>query len=109
MIIFASLTLYLSQSSTPIQNSCGLLLLMGLNHACLIPTVLLRLWVGWHFLQVMGREGAHCTCGYYFNMGKSQSLYQLDISTTSMAHVRTRVLQGTTIPSLILVVYYDSR
>jgi hypothetical protein len=93
MIIFASLTLYLSQSSTPIQNSCGLLL-MGLNYACLIPTVPLRLWVGWHFLQVMGREGAHCTCGYYFNMGKSQSLYQLDISTTSMAHVRTRVCTG---------------
>jgi hypothetical protein len=65
-----SLTLCLSQPSTPIQNSHGLPLLMGCLQVCSIRTALLRAWVGWHLLPDMGPGSIQCVCEYLLNTGQ---------------------------------------
>jgi hypothetical protein len=67
-----SLTLRLSQPSTPIRYSCCLLLLMDCLHACLILTVFLRAEGGISY-QTRSESG-HGACIYSLILARAWSL-----------------------------------
>jgi hypothetical protein len=74
IIILSSLILCLSQPSTSVQNSHGLLLLMGCLLACLIPTVPVRAWVDWCPLPDVGPGSVYCGCACLLNMSQSPDI-----------------------------------